>query len=125
MSSNPTKTVLVVDDSPTVRQLIEINLKKLPGLRVVTAVDGKDALEKIKTEAPSLILTDVNMPNMSGLELVAAVRESDKKTPIVVITTKGDPGDAEKGLAAGANAYITKPINGAQLIETVRSLLGL
>lgn len=124
MSSNPTKTILVVDDSPTVRQLIELNLKKVPGLKVVTAVDGKDGLEKVKTIKPNLVLTDVNMPNMTGLELVAAIREFDKEIPIVVITTKGDPGDSDKGLAAGANAYITKPINGAQLIETVRSLLG-
>lgn len=124
MSSNPTKTILVVDDSPTVRQLIELNLKKVPGLKVVTAVDGKDGLEKVKTVKPNLVLTDVNMPNMTGLELVAAIREFDKEIPIVVITTKGDPGDSDKGLAAGANAYITKPINGAQLIETVRSLLG-
>lgn len=124
MSTNPTKTILVVDDSPTVRQLIELNLRKVPGLKVVTAVDGKDGLEKMKAIAPSLVLTDVNMPNMTGLELVAAIREFDKVIPIVVITTKGDPGDSDKGLAAGANAYITKPINGAQLIDTVRSLLG-
>ena len=124
MSTNATRTVLVVDDSPTVRQLIELNLRKVPGLRVVMASDGREALEKMKAESPVLVLTDINMPNMNGLELVAAIREKDKKTPIIVITTKGDPGDSDKGLAAGANAYITKPINGAQMVETVRTLIG-
>ena len=122
--TNPIRTVLVADDSPTVRQLLELNLKKVPAVRVVHAVDGKDALEKLRAEKPAMLLTDVNMPNMNGLELVAAVREEDKSIPIVVITTKGEPGDAEAGMAAGANAYITKPINGAQLVETVRTLLG-
>lgn len=124
MTTTTTRTVLVVDDSPTVRQLLELNLKKVPNIRVVHATDGKDGLEKVKSEKPVLLLTDVNMPNMSGLELVAAIRETDKTLPIVVITTKGEAGDAEKGLAAGANAYITKPINGANLVETVRSLIG-
>lgn len=124
MTTTTTRTVLVVDDSPTVRQLLELNLKKVPNIRVVHAIDGKDGLEKVKTEKPALLLTDVNMPNMNGLELVAAIRETDKTLPIVVITTKGEAGDAEKGLAAGANAYITKPINGANLVETVRSLIG-
>lgn len=117
------KTVLVVDDSPTVRQLIELNLKKVGGLRIVQAVDGKDGLEKFAVEKPSLVLTDVNMPNMSGLELLAAIREIDKTTPVVVITTKGEAADAEKGISLGATAYVTKPINGAQLIETIRGLL--
>jgi CheY-like chemotaxis protein len=124
MTTASIRTVLVVDDSPTVRQLIELNLKKVPNVRVVHAVDGKQALEKIASEKPSLVLSDVNMPNMNGLELVEAIRAIDKTLPVVLITTKGDPGDAEKGVAAGATAYITKPINGAQLIETVRTLLG-
>jgi two-component system, chemotaxis family, chemotaxis protein CheY len=122
--TTPPRTVLVVDDSPTVRQLIELNLRKVPNVRVVHATDGKQALEKIESEKPSLVLSDVNMPNMNGLELVEAIRRIDKTLPVVLITTKGDPGDAEKGTAAGATAYITKPINGAQLIETVRTLLG-
>ena len=122
--NTPVRTLLVVDDSPTVRQLVELNLKKIPGVRVIHAADGKEALELVGSEKPSLVLSDINMPNMNGLELVAAIRALDKTLPIVLITTKGDPGDADKGLAAGANAYITKPINGAQLVETVRSLLG-
>lgn len=117
------KTVLVVDDSPTVRQLVELNLKKISGIRIVQAVDGKQALEKIASEKPSIVLSDVNMPNMNGIELVEAIRTTDKTLPVVLITTKGEPGDAERGLAAGATAYITKPIDGAKLVETVRSLL--
>lgn len=122
--TDTTKTVLVVDDSPTVRQLIELNLKKLSGIRVVQAADGKQALEKIASEKPAIVLSDVNMPNMNGLELVMAIRETDKTLPVVLITTKGDPSDSEKGLAAGATAYVTKPIDGAKLLETVRKLLG-
>ena len=119
------KTILVVDDSATVRQLIDLNLRKLPDVKVVQAVDGTDALEKLKEHTPSVILTDINMPNMGGLELLDAIRtkNGDKTTPIIVITTRGEKEDAEKGLAAGANAYITKPINGPQLLDTVRPLL--
>ena len=121
------RMILVVDDSATVRQLIELNLRKIPDLTMVQAVDGRDALEKIKLGKPEIILTDINMPNMNGLELIAAIRGKDgigdALTPIVVITTKGEREDTEKGIGAGATAYVTKPINGVQLIETVRSLL--
>ena len=116
--------ILVVDDSATVRQLIELNLRKLADVTIVQAVDGREALEKIKLQKPDVILTDINMPNMNGLELLAALRGGgDTTTPIVVITTKGEREDTEKGIGAGATAYVTKPINGVQLIETVRSLL--
>ena len=119
------KTILIVDDSATVRQLIELNLRKLPDVKIVQAVDGVDALLKIKDLSPVVILTDVNMPNMNGLELLEAIRtkNGDKTTPIVVITTKGEKDDAEKAMALGATAYVTKPINGPQLIDTVRMLL--
>lgn len=120
------KTVLVVDDSATVRALIEMNLRKIPDLKLVFGVDGVDGLEKFKKESPAALLTDINMPNMSGLELIRAVRDTvgDKTTPIVVISTRGEDSDTEAGMKAGATVYVTKPINGAQLVETVRKLLG-
>lgn len=118
-------TILVVDDSATVRQLIDLNLRKLPDVKVVQAVDGVDGLAKLKEHKPAVVLTDINMPNMGGLELLANIRGplGDSTTPVIVITTKGEKEDAEKGLAAGANAYITKPINGPQLLDAVRPLL--
>lgn len=118
-------TILVVDDSPTVRQLIDLNLRKLPDVKIVHACDGKDALEKIKSESPSIILTDVNMPNMNGIELIEAIRvgNGDKVTPIIVITTKGEEADSKRAADAGATAYVTKPINGANLVAAVRGLL--
>ena len=120
------KTVLVVDDSATVRALIEMNLRKIPDLKLVFGVDGVDGLEKFKKESPAALLTDINMPNMTGLELIRAVRDTvgDKTTPIVVISTRGEDADTEAGMKAGATVYVTKPINGAQLVETVRKLLG-
>ena len=120
------KTVLVVDDSATVRALIEMNLLKIPDLKLVFGVDGVDAIEKFKKDPPAIVLTDINMPNMNGLELIKAIRGTigDKTTPIIVISTRGEDADTEAGMQAGATVYVTKPINGAQLVETVRKLLG-
>ena len=117
------RTILVVDDSATVRQLLELNLKKLPDVRVSQAIDGLDALEKLKVAKPSVLVTDINMPRMDGIALIEAVRKDDPTLPIVVVTTRGEEEDVTRGMKAGANAYVTKPINGAQLVETLRGLL--
>jgi two-component system, chemotaxis family, chemotaxis protein CheY len=119
------RTILVVDDSMTMRAVLELNLKKIPDVKVIQATNGHEALEKMKSESPALILTDINMPEMSGYDLIDAIRNknNDKTTPIVFITTKGEEADRDKGLALGANAYVSKPINGLQLVETVEKLL--
>ena len=106
------RTALVVEDSPTMRQLIVFALKRIRELEVVEADDGVDALRKLAGARFDIILTDINMPIMDGLKLVKRLRgdEVHKDVPIVIITTEGGEEDRQRALALGANAYITKPI---------------
>jgi len=121
----PEYKILIVEDSPTMRQLISFALKRLPGVRIVEANDGVDGLKKLSTEKFDLILTDINMPIMDGLKLVSLVRNDAnyRSTPIVVITTEGAQEDRDRALALGANDYITKPIQANRILDLARSLL--
>lgn len=123
MSSSP--TIMVVDDSATVRQLLVLNLRQLRSGRIVEAANGAEAMAKLSTEKVDLILTDINMPVMDGLKLVGFVRQNPqfKDIPIIIITTRGADEDRERGLALGANAYIPKPIQASELMKTVKDLL--
>jgi two-component system chemotaxis response regulator CheY len=118
-------TALVVEDSPTMRQLIVFALSRIRGLTVIEADDGVDALKKLAGSRFDIILTDINMPIMDGLKLVKRVRgdEQLKGIPIVIITTEGAEEDRQRALALGANAYITKPIQAPQVISKVKALL--
>ena len=118
-------TLLVVEDSPTMRQLIAFTLRRLQGCRIVEAVDGVDALKKMATDRIDLVITDINMPMMDGLKLVSHLRGNPrtKSVPIVIVTTEGAEEDRRRGLALGANAYIPKPIQPSDLLKTVTSLL--
>lgn len=117
--------VLVVEDSPTMRQLIVFALKRIRNFQIVEANDGVDGLKKLSAEKFDLILTDINMPIMDGLKLVSMVRNDPnyKTVPIIIITTEGAAEDRDRALALGANAYITKPIQTMQILETVKRLL--
>ncbi|AAR35588.1 response regulator [Geobacter sulfurreducens] len=121
------KTVLIVEDSPTMRQLIAFALKRIPGISIVEASDGVDGLKKLSAHAIDLILTDINMPVMDGLKLVSLVRSdpSHRHLPIAIITTEGAAEDRERALALGANAYITKPIQAGRVLSVARELLGI
>ncbi|HUH02086.1 MAG TPA: response regulator [Kofleriaceae bacterium] len=119
---------LVVEDSPTMRQLLVYALKRIPGMVAVEAVDGVDALKKLAAIGrPDLILTDINMPIMDGLKLIQRVRSdaATRDVPIIVITTEGAAEDRARALALGANAYITKPIQAPQVLQKVKELLSL
>ncbi len=117
--------VLIVEDSPTMRQLIAFALKRIRGVRIVEANDGVDGLKKLSSERFDLILTDINMPIMDGLKLVSLVRNDAnyKAIPIVVITTEGAQEDRERALALGANDYITKPIQPTKILDVAKGLL--
>lgn len=119
--------VLVVEDSPTMRQLIVFALKRIRGFEISEANDGVDGLKKLSAEKFDLILTDINMPIMDGLKLVSMVRNDPnyKETPIIVITTEGATEDRERALALGANEYITKPIQTMKILETVKKLMSV
>ncbi|HET6266401.1 MAG TPA: response regulator [Acidobacteriota bacterium] len=116
---------LVVDDSPTMRQLIAFSLRRFKDAKVIEAVDGVDALKKLQEETVDMILVDINMPVMDGLKLVSLVRQNPKikDLPIVIITTEGAEEDRQRGLALGANAYIAKPIQPAHLLKVITGLL--
>lgn len=118
--------VLVVEDSPTMRQLISFALKRVPGTQVTEASDGVDALKKISGGRFDLLITDVNMPVMDGIKLISLVRKdpNHRDLPIIIITTEGADEDRKRGLAAGANAYLTKPIQTSSLVKLATDLLG-
>ncbi|MFC1654907.1 response regulator [Myxococcota bacterium] len=118
---------LVVEDSPTMRQLISFALRRIKGLEVEEADDGVDGLKKLSEQQFDILITDINMPVMDGLKLVSLVRkdETHKDIPIVIITTEGAAEDRQRAMTLGANAYITKPIQAPQVINCVKKLLGL
>lgn len=118
---------LVVEDSPTMRQLIVFALSRVKALKVVEADDGVDALKKLSQQHFDVLITDINMPMMDGLKLVAMVRKDEvhKEIPIIILTTEGAQEDRQRALSLGANAYITKPIQAPQVISKVKELLRL
>ncbi|CAG0961023.1 response regulator [Geobacter sp.] len=119
------KKILIVEDSPTMRQLIAFTLRRLPNVALVEASDGVDALRKLGGEMFDLIFTDINMPIMDGLKLVSLVRNDPafRHIPIVIITTEGAAEDRQRGLALGANDYLTKPIQAGKILAVARELL--
>jgi two-component system chemotaxis response regulator CheY len=118
---------LVVEDSPTMRQLIVFALSRVKILKVIEADDGVDALKKLSQQHFDILITDINMPMMDGLKLVSMVRKDEvhKEIPIIIITTEGAQEDRQRALSLGANAYITKPIQAPQVISKVKELLKL
>lgn len=117
------KTILTVDDSASVRQMIAFTLREA-GYGVVEAVDGKDGLAKLSGSI-DLIISDVNMPEMNGIELVRSVRASGayKYVPILMLTTESQPAMKQEGKAAGATGWIVKPFRPDQLISVVQRVL--
>ena len=119
------KSILVTDDSAIMRMFLVLNLKRMLKINIAEAVNGLDALAKLKGNKFDLLLTDMNMPEMNGAELVRWVRTGlNSDMPIVVITTMGEIKDRERGMALGANGYLTKPVNQVELIKTVCKFLG-
>jgi CheY-like chemotaxis protein len=120
-----TKNLLVVDDSATTRMLISLTLKKEGVYRIVEVANGREAVDKLSVEPVDCVLTDINMPQMNGLDLISYIRSQHRepKLPIIVITTQGEEEARDKGMAQGANAYLTKPISGPKLVSLVKELL--
>ena len=104
------KAVLVVDDDPKSLKLMEVKLTQ-EGYRVITAQNGKDALEKIKLEKPGLVLLDILMPEMDGIETLKRIKAFDQDICVAMVTALWDEEEAKKTFEAGAYEYITKPIN--------------
>jgi len=126
MLSFQNKKVLVVDDSETMRMFIFFQLiKLLPGVQLMDAGNGLDAIEKLKQQDVDLILTDMNMPELDGAGVIRTVRQVFKKdTPIIIITSRGEHLERERGLALGANGYLTKPLDILEFRKKVLEYLG-
>jgi two-component system alkaline phosphatase synthesis response regulator PhoP len=116
--------ILIADDEPNILVSLEFLMKR-EGYVVHLARDGQEAIEAIRRERPQLVLLDVMMPGKTGFEVCQAVRHDDaiKDTLILMLTAKGRETDIVKGLALGADAYMTKPFSTRELVEKVRALL--
>jgi CheY-like chemotaxis protein len=121
------RSVLIVDDEQHIRLLIEQALEELAddGVELFTAADGEEALEVVRAQHPDLMFLDVMMPKRNGFEVCRAVKHDMrlKDTHVVLLTAKGQAYDREKGLAAGANAYLTKPFDPDELLALARDVL--
>lgn len=119
------KTIMTVDDSSSVRQMVSFTLRGA-GYQTVEAVDGKDALSKLNGASVNMIITDLNMPNMDGIELIRKVRagSSFKFIPIVMLTTESQAEKKQEGKSAGATGWIIKPFKPEQLLAVVKKVLG-
>jgi DNA-binding response OmpR family regulator len=117
--------ILVADDEPNIVISLEYLLKR-EGYTVVIARDGQEALDAIGRERPDLVLLDVMMPKKTGFEVCQAVRASEalQATKILMLTAKGRDTDVAKGLALGADAYMTKPFSTRELVQKVADMLG-
>lgn len=118
-------TILAVDDSASMRQMVTFTLKGA-GFDVIEAVDGVEALGKAQGASVDLVLTDVNMPNMDGIQLVKELRTlpNFKFTPMLMLTTESAGDKKAQGKAAGATGWIVKPFNPDQLLNTIKRVLG-
>lgn len=119
------KKVLAVDDSATIRTSISFVLKQ-EGYDVVEAVDGVDGLAKAKADKFNLVITDINMPNMDGIEMIKQLRgtEGYKFTPIIALTTENQDSKMQEGKAAGATGWIVKPFTSEKLLAIVKKIIG-
>ena len=123
-----TRSILIVDDEQHIRLLIEQALEELAddGVDLFTAADGEEALEVIEAQHPDLVFLDVMMPRRNGFEVCRAVKQDLglTDTHVVLLTAKGQAYDREQGLAAGADAYLTKPFDPDELLELARGVVG-
>ena len=119
------KKILLVDDSSKVLLMERMILSKSQ-YDVVTAKDGQEGVEKALAERPDLILMDVVMPRMDGFEACRRIREQEdtKAIPVIMVTTRGELQSVENGYSSGCTDYVTKPINGLELLAKVKSCLG-
>jgi two-component system chemotaxis response regulator CheY len=119
------KSILAVDDSASIRQMVGFTLKS-SGYEVTEAVDGMDGLEKAKGKTFNLILTDQNMPRMDGLTLIKSLRALPqyKTVPILMLTTESSDTMKQQGKAAGATGWLVKPFDPQKLVEVVKKVIG-
>ena len=116
------KSFLVVDDSNTMRQLILMTLKKMGCTSIFDAPNGRVALERLSANSVDVVLTDIDMPEMNGLEFIEEARKTNTVVPIIILSTHGDEATRDKGLMLGANDYLTKPLSGMKLVDVLERI---
>lgn len=118
------KKIMTVDDSATIRQMLSFTLKDA-GYEVIEAVDGQDACDKLKDCPVSMVITDLNMPQKDGIELIREVRKdpANRFVPIIMLTTESQEKKKQEGKAAGASGWIVKPFSPEQLLAVVKMVL--
>ncbi len=120
------KKILLVDDSSTARLVTRLIFSQKSNYVLLSAVDGKDAVERARAERPDLILMDVVMPRMTGLEACRVLKQ-DKETnkiPIILLTTRGEEQFVQEGYESGCSDYLTKPVNDTELLDLLKAYLG-
>lgn len=119
------RKILLVDDSSTTLLIEEMMLREHTQYELVLARDGKEAVEKAIAEQPNLVLMDVVMPRMNGFDACREMRKHEalRKVPIIMVTSRGESYNVEQGFECGCNDYVTKPINGAELVQIVNGYL--
>jgi two-component system chemotaxis response regulator CheY len=117
--------VLVVDDSPTMRRMVMTSLRDLPNVQFGEAGSGLEAIERLALVHVKLMILDLNMPEMHGVEVLRFVRahKTYRQLPVIVLTTRGDEASRGEAMASGATAYLTKPFQVGELLSQARILL--
>jgi two-component system, chemotaxis family, chemotaxis protein CheY len=120
------KTILIVEDSSTTRALIRAVIDELGDFETAEAASGFEALKMLPQQEYDLIITDINMPDINGLELINFIRSNARYShvPIIIVSTERSEEDKKRGMALGATAYITKPFKSAELQETIQKIIG-
>jgi two-component system, OmpR family, alkaline phosphatase synthesis response regulator PhoP len=116
------KKILVVEDEPSIVTLLQFNLEQA-GFEVIVAMDGKEALERATTEKPQLIILDLMLPQLDGLEVCKRLRSQNNMVPILMLTAKDDELDKILGLELGADDYLTKPFSPREVVARVKAIL--
>ena len=120
------KKILITEDSPTMRSLLISTIEILDGYEIIEAASGFEALRLLPREKVDLIITDINMPDINGLELISYVKNNPhyRDIPLFIISTESSEKDMERGLALGADEYLTKPFNPLTLHDLIRRYIG-
>lgn len=118
------KKILIIDDSVSIRQSMKSILEE-GGYQVVCAIDGKDGLNKLESDPVDCVITDINMPNINGLELLKTIRvtESMKYLPVLVLTSESETDMIKQGISLGATGWLIKPFNAEKLISSVKKII--
>ena len=118
------KVILLADDSPSIRKFVAFSLA-MKGYEIISVSDGMEALEKLPTEPINLVITDLNMPNVDGFELIKAIRANEelKEIPIIILSSMSGNDEIEKGMTCGANSYLIKPFDPKRILYEVSKYL--